>query len=268
MGGRAVRITAVVVVLVLVLLFVLDRLAARLVAQEVATQTQTSQHLATKPSVSIGGGLFLPQVASGDYRDIDIDVRGANANGLRVDDMHAHLDGMHLPLSEILNRDVRTIPVDNLTADVTLTFTDLNAYLAAQSAATAAQQGVQAGAPPRVSADNGGIRVDSTVVIVGASYPVEVVADMGVEPNAVTFTPRGFAQGVAALLPPQWRDAVMKLLTLTVPVQGLPFNLKLTAATVQPTGLRFTAAGQHVILDTTQLQQPGGLVTPSPTAGG
>jgi hypothetical protein len=67
---------------------------------------------------------------------------------------------------------------------------------------------------------------------------------------------------VAALLPPQWRAAVLQLLTLKVPVEGLPFNLKLTSANVLADRLVFSAAGHDVILDTTRLS-PAGVATPA-----
>jgi hypothetical protein len=259
-SSRAVRITVASVVLLLIALFVVDRLSVRYVAGQIAAQAQRSQQLPTKPSVSIGGALFLPQVVGGDYKDIDIDVHGSTANGLRVDRLHAHADGVHLPLSNIVNRDTRQIPVDSLSADVELTFTDLNSYLAEQASLTTTQ-GARATAP-KVSSDNGAIKVDSTVNILGTNYPVEVVATMGVEPDAVTFTPRDFSQGVAALLPPQWREAVLQLLTLKVPVEGLPFNLKLTSANALADRLVFSAAGHDVILDTTRLG-PAGIATPA-----
>jgi DUF2993 family protein len=255
-SSRAIRITAAVVVFLLVAGFVVDRLAVRFVAKQIAVQAQRSQGLTTRPKVSIGGALFLPQVVGGKYDNIDIDVRGASANGLRVDDLHAHATGVHLPLSRILSRDVQKIPVDALNADVELTYTDLNQYLAAQTAlANSQQNGAQATAP-KVTDEGGALKVDSTVSIFGTTYPVEVVAVMGVEANAITFTPRDFSEGVAALLPPEWRGPVLKLLTFRVPIEGLPFNLKLTAARVLSDRMRFTAAGQDVILDTTQLQTP------------
>ncbi|WP_307874693.1 LmeA family phospholipid-binding protein [Frankia nepalensis] len=236
------------------LLFIGDRLAVRVVSDQIASQAQQSQNLPTKPSVSIGGPLFLPQVVRGKYQDIDIDVRGSVQNGLRIDRVRSHLDGLHIPLSDVIGGDVTTIPVDHLDADVEITFTDLNAYLAAQEA-----QNPQ-GAKLRVGAAGSAIKIDGTVNVLGAEYPVQGTADMDVEPAAVTFLPRELAQGVASVLPPGLSDEVLKLLTIRVPVEGLPFNLKLTSATVQGDRMRFSAAGENVILDTT--------VTPTGTTPG
>jgi hypothetical protein len=234
-------------VVLLVLGFVADRVTVRVVSDQIATQTQRSQNLPTKPSVSIGGALFLPQVVRGDYQDVNIDVRGSTEDGLRVDRVRAHLDGVHVPLSSIIGGNVKKIPVDSLDADVELTYPNINAYLATQEQPNALVTGIHIG--PAGSA----VKITSTLNFGGQSYPFDGTADIGVKPAAFTYTPRELSQGIAALLPPALRDQVIKLLTITVPVEGLPFNLKLTAATVLPDRMRFSAAGKNVILDTTTI---------------
>jgi hypothetical protein len=254
-GSRAIRITLVVVVVLLVVGFVADRVAVHVVSDQIATQTQRSQNLPTKPSVSIGGALFLPQVVKGDYRDVNVDVRGLAENGLRVDRVRSHLDGVHVPLSSIIGGDVTKIPVDSLDADVELTYTDINAYLATQNQPGALVTNIQIGAA------GSAIKITSTINWGGQSYPFDGTADIGVKPAAFTYTPRELSQGIAGLLPPQLHEEVVKLLTVTVPVEGLPFNLKLTTATVLPDRMRFSAAGTNVIIDTTA-------ITPTPTPAG
>jgi|GEM_PF-917263 len=246
MGSRTIRITVGVVVGVLVLLFIGDRVAARVVSSQIATEAQRSQNLPTKPSVSIGGVLFLPQVVRGNYQDINIDVRGSVQEGLRVERVRSHLDGVHIPLSDVIGGNVTKIPVDSLDADVEVTFTDIDAYLAAQ------------GSKLTVAPAGTAIRVSGPVNIFGTDYPVEGTAAIGVEPDAFTFTPRELAQNVTAALPPAWHDEIVKLLTIKIPVEGLPFNLKLTAATVLSDRMRFSAAGENVILDTTTVPTSAG----------
>lgn len=239
--ARGVKITIAALVAVLLLLYVLDRVAVRVVRDQIATQAQKSENLPTKPSVSIGGPLFLPQVLSGNYRDLDIDIRGSVEDGLRIDRVRSHLDGVRIPLSDIINGDVTKIPVDHLDADVELTFTDLNAYLAAQ------------GSTLTLSPVGPDIRVSGTIDILGTSYPVDGTAVIDVEPAAVTYLPKELADGLTSILPPDWHDEARALLTIRIPVEGLPFNLELTSATVLPDRMRFSAAGQNVILDTTTM---------------
>lgn len=235
----------VTIVVALLLFVVLDRVAVRVVAAQIATRAQQTEHLPTRPAVSIGGTLFLPQVATGRYRDVNVEIRGLRQADVRIDRVRTHLDGVRIPLSTIVRGQVTRIPVDQLDADVELTFADMNAYLASQGSALRISK-ADAG-----SGSGSAILVQGTVSILGSDYPVSGTADIGVLPAAVTFQPRELSEGVAAVVPPALRQLALSLLTVRVPVDGLPFNLQLRSATVAPDRMRFSAAGHDVVLDTT-----------------
>jgi LmeA-like phospholipid-binding len=238
-GGRGLRIVAITVVVSLIVLAVLDRVAAHVVAGQIASRAQRTENLPSRPDVSLGGFPFLTQVVAGRYRDVEVDVRGYTQQGARVDRVHARLSGVRLPLSNVVRGQVKRIPVDRVTAEVDLTFDDINAYLAAQGSST------------RVTAAGSAIRISGNVSILGMNYPLTGTADLGVEPTSVTFTPRELAQTVGSLLPPPLRATAVSLLTAKIPVNGLPFNMTLRSATVSPDRLTFAAAGENVVLDTT-----------------
>jgi hypothetical protein len=237
MRGRGLRITAVVVVVLLIVLVVVDRVAARVVASQIAMQAQRAEHLPSRPSVSLGGFPFLTQVVAGNYRDVRVDVRGRVEQDVRVDRVHADLTGVRVPLADVVRGDVRRIPVDRLAARVEMTFVDVNAYLRGQGSAIT------------VSPDGQAIRVAGSVQVLGNAYPVAGTADIGVQPAAVTFTPRELAASVGTILPPALRQAATELLTVHVPVSGLPFNMQLTSATVEGDRIAFAADGRGVVLD-------------------
>ena len=240
---RGLRVLLITMLVLLALLVALDRIAVRIVADQIATRAQSAENLAERPRVSLGGFPFLTQVASGRYRDIDIEVRGYEQDGARVDRVRADLSGLRLPLSAALRGEVDRIPVDRVAAAVDLTFADVNSYLASE------------GSTAQISpAGEGGILITGTVDILGTSYDVSGVADIGVAPDAVTFTPREIGGGVDALLPPHLLELARSLLTVQVPVTGLPFNLELKSATVSADRLTFTAAGENVVLDAGSLQ--------------
>ncbi|WP_338083954.1 DUF2993 domain-containing protein [Candidatus Frankia nodulisporulans] len=224
---------AVIVVVLLGLLLAVDRITPRVVAGQIATQAQRSEGLATKPDVSLGGFPFLTQVLHGDYRDVRVDVRGQVEQGLRVDQLHAELVGVRVPLADVLHGDVQRIPVDRLTARVELTYTDLNAYLRSQgSAVTVGPAGTA-------------IQVSGSLPILGTTVDAVGTADIGVAPAEITFSPRELTAPVGTALSP----AISRLLTVRVPVAGLPFNLQLTSATVRSDRILFDAAGQNVVLE-------------------
>ncbi|MCM3885459.1 DUF2993 domain-containing protein [Frankia sp. R82] len=231
--GRGVRVVAVLVVVLLALLLAIDRITPRVVAGLIAAQAQRSEGLAARPDVSLGGFPFLTQVWRGNYRDVRVDVRGQVEQGLRVDRVHAELVGAHVPPGDVVHGDVRRIPVDRLTAQVELTFTDLNAYLRSQGSAV------------EVGSAGTGIRVSGSLDVLGATVDAVGTADISVAPTEITFTPRELTAPVGASLSP----AISQLLTVRVPVVGLPFNLRLTSATVRSDRIVFGAAGQNVVLD-------------------
>lgn len=234
---RGLIVFLVTVILALVVLGVLDRVAARMVANEIATRAQTAQNLPERPVVSLGGFPFLTQVAAGRYQDIDIEVRGYEQDGVRIDRVHAQLDGLHLPISDVVRDEVERVPVDRVEAQVDLRFDDLNTYLARQNP------------PAQIRPAGQGIEISGTVEVFGTSYPVTGTADIGVSANAVTFTPRDLASGLGVVIPPQLLEPLRELLTVKVPITGLPFNMQLRSAVVAADRLTFTAGGTNVLLD-------------------
>jgi hypothetical protein len=238
------RAVLIFVVLLVVLLAILDQVAVRVVESQLATRAQRSEGLAVRPDVSIGGFPFLTQVVAGRYRDVDVVVDDYTQAGVRVDQVRAELAGVRLPLSDVVRGHVESVPVDRVHAEVDLTFDDVNAYLASQ------------GLTARVQAEGDVVRVRGTVAFLGMNYPVSGTTEIGVLADAVTFTPREISAAVGLLLPPGLREMAIGLLTVKVPVTGLPFNMALSSAVVHPDHVTFAAAGNNVVLDATNTQ-PG-----------
>lgn len=234
---RGLVIFLVTVVLALVVIGVLDRVAARVVADQLATRAQSSQNLPERPAVSLGGFPFITQVAAGRYRDVDIEVRGYEQDGVRIDRVHAELAGVRLPLGDVLRNDVERVPVDQVRAQIDLGFDDLNAYLATQNP------------PVTVGAAEQGIAISGTVEVLGTQYPVSGTADIGVAADAVTFTPRDITAGQDIVIPQQLLDPLRELLAVRVPITGLPFNIQLQSAAVGSDRITFTAGGTNVLMD-------------------
>ncbi|MGF7234872.1 MAG: LmeA family phospholipid-binding protein, partial [Frankia sp.] len=135
--------------------------------------------------------------------------------------------------------DLKTVPVDRLVGSVRLTSGDLNAYLDTQPGHV---QLAPAGQGMRVSAP----------VDVPAVGRVTVFGDVraSVHNNGLTLAPAGIgANGASALTIP---SGAMKTLTTTIPLSGLPMNLRLVSAKVTPSGIQATAEVDHLTLDTTQ----------------
>jgi len=232
------RWLAAALVMLLVALAVVDRLAAHLAASEMASQVQKSQQLPTRPGTSVGGFPFLTQVVLGDYQDIGLNIRRVAASGVCVDDIDVHVKGVHLPLSKLIGNDVKTVPIDRVVGSVRLTYADLNAYLARQPG------GIQ------LAAAGSGMRISAPidVPIIGQ---VTVFGDvrLGVEGDHLTITATGI--GVAGLGAVPLPEDLARDLAVSLPLTGLPLNLRLTSAKTTPTGIDVTAEADHLTLNTT-----------------
>jgi LmeA-like phospholipid-binding len=247
--GRPVRITVITVLVLLVLLVIADRVLVRVATSQLSERAQRAENLPSRPSIDIRGFPFLTQVVAGRYPDVRFDVRGYTQAGPRVDDVSGSLTGVRLPLRDVIRGRVGSVPVDRVRAQVFLTFADLNAYLASQRS------------PVTVSADGSALHISGNVTFLGRSYPLTGSADLGVAPSAVTFTPRSF--GTAGIpLTSGLGEFAARLFTVTVPVDGLPFNLHLRSATVSPKGVTVVADGTNVVLPANPPT-----ITPAPTAG-
>jgi hypothetical protein len=116
----------VVLLLVLVgLLLVADRIAVTVAQSHVADRIRVDQHLDRTPDVSIGGFPFLTQ-------PVTVTVHDVTAGALRVQRLTAHLHGVHVPFSAVAHGSVSRVPVDRASAELVVTYADLDAALSGQ----------------------------------------------------------------------------------------------------------------------------------------
>lgn len=221
------------------MLLAADRIAAYFAADALASQVQTSEHLARKPDVSIGGIPFLTQALSGNYGEVDVSMRGLSAGqGLQVDRLDAALRGVHVPLGSVLNGSVRQAPVDQATAVAIVAYSSLQAVITRQvgvspSALTFTPAGTdQVVVAGEVPTSQGRLRVRATarLRVVGGRLAV------GVVPGSVT--------GV----PAQLRREAASLLTTSLTLPALPFGFQVAGVTVSATGVTLTATGRNIVL--------------------
>lgn len=236
------RILAICLVLFVLLAAVLDRVSAHLAASEMVSQIQKSQQLPTKPEASVGGFPFLTQVLMGDYKDIGLRIRRvAPVADLCVDDIDVHVKGVHLPLSTLIGGKPKSLRIDQVIGTVTLTYTDLNTYLATQPGHL------------QLAASSGGLRISAPVdlPLIGQ---IKVFGDVraSVQNNKLTISPTGLGvDGLGSVAIP---TGAVQALTVALPLDGLPMNLQLTSASVTSAGIEVTARANHLDLDTTQTQ--------------
>lgn len=203
----------------------------------IARSLQHAQHLRQRPSVTVRGWFFLPQVVTGDYGEVDVTVHDLRDGSLRLDTVSARLYGVHVSVHEVVTDEVSAVPVDRTSETATLTYSDLNRYLAAQGRPLSLAAG-----PP------GEVKITAQVSLLGRSLAVSADAQVHPVPGYLEITPMSLDTGNGTV------DAAMKLLlgrriTVRIPTAPLPFGQTVTAIHAGPAGLTVHAAGHHVLLE-------------------
>ncbi|ONH32426.1 DUF2993 domain-containing protein [Pseudofrankia asymbiotica] len=243
---RVIILTAIPLVLIL-LLVVFDRVAVSVAEREMAKQLRTSvvENVAcgapppTVKDVSIGGFPFLTQVLFGKFQNIGVNVENLSTPDLRIASIQAHLKGIHVPFSQIVRNDVGEVRVDSAQATVRVRYDDLNTFLATQPGDL------------QITPTDNGRRVEITgtadVPLLG-SQRVGGVTTFEVRDNKLILVPteitlRGLLNlniplgGLGELIP-----------SIPIPVGELPFQLDITKASTDASGLSLSAVATNLVL--------------------
>jgi len=216
----------IIALIVLVgLLVAADRVAAAVTESRLASKIQQSQHLSQKPSVSIDGFPFLTQVVSRNFGHATVDINDLDARGVPISHIHADLRGVHV--SSGYNR----ATVDNLNSTATLTYAEVSTTLT-RDAGIGQVQVSRGAAANLVTAAYRLLTFDVT-----ADVNVTVLSGNVLEFKAVKLhTPAG-SVGLDE-----------NLFDTRVPINGLPFGMRLDGLKTTSTGVDISATGQNVVL--------------------
>ena len=237
---RRTVITAQVLALVLVLAGVLwgaDVLARAGARSLVADAVQERTGVVEPPEVQIHGALFLPQVVRGVYDRVDVRVSGVESGPLRLQEVDAELRDVHLPLHDVLVRDVRRIVVESTVQRASLTYEDLDRYLEVT------------GRPLTVAPGQGGeVTLTGALEVLGQDVRASVDASLAARDGELEISPTQLRTGSDGL------DRASQLLlqqrlTFVVPLQSLPFGVEVTGVDVDERRLLVRARGRGVVLE-------------------
>jgi hypothetical protein len=206
--------------ILVVLLVVADRVAVAAADHLVASQIQTQEHLANRPSVSIGGFPFLTQAVAGTYDDVTLTVHGYRGAPVAVDTITVHLHGVHVSLGAVFSQSLSSVPVDSATAQVLLSYADLNTYLRAK--------GVTLG-----YAGGDRLRVTGSVTVAGQTLSATGTATLDVSAHSLAIR-------------------AVNAVTVPIPLGGLPFGIALRSAKATNRGILVTASAAGLVLHSTR----------------
>ncbi|MGI8450307.1 MAG: LmeA family phospholipid-binding protein, partial [Streptosporangiaceae bacterium] len=228
----------IIVLLVAGVVWGADALARAGAQSAVARAVQQAEHLGQAPTVSVHGAFFLPQAIRGRYSDVDITMRGVQDGRLRINQLTARLEGAQVALGPVITGDVPGIPVDRSQEQVTISYRNLNRYLAAQ------------GDPVTVSAGTSHtLRLTGHLTVLGKSVALSADTRFGSTADGIDVTPVKLDTG-AAVLDTLSRVILADRVSFVIPTTQLPFGQHVNSVTAAPAGVQITASGTDVVVTT------------------
>jgi hypothetical protein len=142
------------------------------------------------------------------------------------------LQGAEVPLDSVLSDSVTSVPVDKVVGMVTFPFDYIGEQLGGAT----------------VTPDGTGLRVETTVPLLGQDFPVAATAQLSLVGREVTLTASN-VEGPGGQLPDEVGAVVLDQLDVTFPVPELPFGLVFTGIEVVDDGMRVVAEGSDIVLE-------------------
>jgi len=230
------RLLIVIVVFLIAIVIAADRIGAAVGAHVLAGKVQHFEGLPQRPSASIEGIPFLTQAFGGKYSNVKITAHGVPVNGVSVTTLSANLHGVHLPFSKALHGSVSRVPVDHASGTAFVSFADANAYLAKHPVAGQHVQIASGGSANTVN-------VTDRARAAGATVSLHGVGLVSVSANVVRVDV-GQLSGSAGASHKKLPGHV----SISLPLQGLPFRLQLLSVKVSPSGLTGTGGATNIVL--------------------
>jgi hypothetical protein len=222
------RKLVVTLAVLVALLAAADRVAAAVAENKISDRVAASYQLPAKPGVTIQGFPFLTQVLTGDYRQIDVSAGRVSVGRISLTQLHAQLDGVHAPLSQLLRGGMSAVTADRAAGSAVIPYPELAGWL-----------------PHGITLSRAGqdVRVSGSVHVLGVRVPVSGTAVPSVTGSGIRVSPRSFTVAHRATLPV---GAVASRFGMVIPLTSLPLHLRVGSVAVTGTGLRAGASARDV----------------------
>ncbi len=208
-----------------------DRVALAAAKRELATEIQNEEHLDQRPSVQLYGFPFLTQALSGRYDGGEVRLHDVRTPRVRVKSLVVVLHGVQVPLRDLVSGAVRAVPVNDVSGTAQITYADL--------AAAINIPGLQI----RPKGDK--VELQVPVQLAGQTVPLIASARVGVNGAALHITS-------VEMLGVKVQDSIVNVafaqLKDAVPLDNLPYGLKLSAVRVADIVLEVQLTGHDTVL--------------------
>ena len=226
------RALMIAVLVLLGLAVAADRVLVVLTEDQLASAIQSEGQLPAEPDISIEGFPFLTQAINGRYDSVRVGV-DVEALGLPPGaTADIQLVGAQVPLSSVFSGSISSVPVEKVLGTVTFPFDYIGEQLGGAT----------------VTRDGSGLRVETTVSLLGQDFRVAATAELALVGREVALTASN-VEGFGADLPDEVTAVVLDLLDLSLPVPELPFGLVFTGIQVVGDGMRVVAEGNDIVLE-------------------
>lgn len=221
----------VALILLAALAVAADRAALVAAQNELATAIQDEERLAERPTVALRGFPFLTQALSGHYAGGTVTVAELTVQKLRLKNLVVDLTDVTVPLGDLVTGRVRQVPVGLVEGSALIAYADL-------AAATGTE-----GLKIRPKGDE--LELEMPVTYLGQTVQLVASAKIGVQGQALRIT-SGEVQGVP--LPAAVTQAAFGQLADAVPLDNLPYAMKVQALRVTDTGVEVTFLARNAVL--------------------
>jgi len=222
----------ITVLVLLGLLVAADRVGVVVAEDQVAAQVARQGQLAGEPDVDITGFPFLTQAVEGRYSDVRLGLTAADLGLPEGGSAEVSLQGVQVPLSDVVGGEVSAIPVERVDGRASLTY----ALVASQIDGDV-----------ELTREGDGVRVTRTVEVLGQSIRLTAAGTVALDGQDLVIDVQQ-ASGAGIDVPDFLVDASQDLLDFRYTIPTLPFGLQLTGLETTDTGVDVTVEATDVVL--------------------
>jgi hypothetical protein len=215
------------------LLLVADRVAPLIADDRVAARVQQSAGLREPPEVELHGFPFLTQAIRGRYERIEVHATDVRSGDLTLARLDTTLRGAEISLPDALYNRPVPVPAAQVEAEALVAYDEL----------TRRQGSRELTVTPRGDR----LRVTGEVVVLGQTLRAAAVSSIEVVDGELVVTAESFEVGNSTanrLL----TDALRGVFDFRVPLEDLPYGLRLQEASVTDEGILLRATGRDTVL--------------------
>ncbi|NMN97139.1 DUF2993 domain-containing protein [Nocardiaceae bacterium YC2-7] len=242
---------------------VIDFGAAAYAEYRVSRAIRQGADLTSDPEVTIHGFPFLSHAIDGKYKTVEISAHGVRADVIGKTTIEATLTGVSVPLADMIDGTVDTVPVDRVDGRIRIDATELGRLLAIPD--------LQVSAPPADKSDGtfgsggsgltttGGVVFTGTVPVGPVKTKLSVKANLILENGQLRIVASDFyidpGAGFKIDIPIPDRNGVLGLFNQTIDTRQLPFGVLPTKVSAIGSQIVIEGTGQNVTINLDDLKK-------------